>query len=97
MAKKKTSKTPSATAVDRAAHGSVSESTRQRFDGVDRLTVTIYAIMALYKHGHISEGQACKLMMCSDIVTFRMQREKMFREMCQVLDLPPTPIPLPQP
>lgn len=97
MARRKESKAHSAPAVDRAAHCSVSESTRQRFNGVDRLTVTIYAIMALYEHGHISEEKACKLMMCSDIVTFRMQREKMFREMCQVLELPPTPIPLPHP
>lgn len=97
MTKKKATKRATAAAVAGAADGSVSESTRQRFDGVDRLTVTIYAIMALYEHGHISEEKACKLMMCSDIVTFRMQREKMFREMCQVLELPPTPIPLPHP
>lgn len=29
----------------------------ERFKGVDRMTVTIYAIMCLYEHGHISEGK----------------------------------------
>lgn len=65
--------------------------------GVDRMTVSIYAIMALYEHGHITEGVACNLMNCSDIVSFRIRREEMFREMCRVLGLPLTPAPLPHP
>lgn len=56
-----------------------------------------HAILTLYEHGHITEGEACKLMECPDIVSFRLLREEMFKTMCRLLKLPGTPAPLPQP
>lgn len=55
------------------------------------------AILALYEHGHITEGHARQLTKCSDLVFFRMLREQAFKEMCSLLELPETPAPLPQP
>jgi hypothetical protein len=51
----------------------------------DKLTESIHAIVCLYEAGELTEGQATKLMNSGDRVSFRMTREKVLREMKDVL------------
>jgi len=50
------------------------------------LTPSIYAILALYDAGELTEGQAVKLMNSGDRVSFRLCREQMHAEMKRLLE-----------
>lgn len=52
----------------------------------DRLTESIYAIVCLHAAGHLSEGQATRLMNSGDRVSFRITRDKILRELQGLLD-----------
>jgi hypothetical protein len=49
------------------------------------MSLTIYAIVALYEAGKITEGQATKLMNCGDRVSWRLRREEILAEMFQTI------------
>lgn len=56
-----------------------------RFDTCDKLSLSIYSIIALHEAGELSEGQCVKLMNCGDRVSWRLLREKIYREMKRIL------------
>ena len=52
---------------------------------LERLSTSIYAIVALYDAGELTEGQATKLMNCGDRVSWRLRREQIHAEMKKLL------------
>lgn len=52
---------------------------------LERLSTSIYAIVALYDAGELTEGQATKLMNCGDRVSWRLRREQIHAEMKELL------------
>lgn len=50
-------------------------------DAWTRLTLSAMAIIHLHELGEITEGQAVKLMNCTDIVSYRLRKEELEREM----------------
>lgn len=55
-------------------------------DGVTMLTLSAYAIIHLHETGQISEGQAVKLMNTPDVVSYRIVREHLEKEMAALLE-----------
>jgi hypothetical protein len=52
---------------------------------LERLSTSIYAIVALYDAAELTEGQATKLMNCGDRVSWRLRREQIHAEMKELL------------
>lgn len=52
---------------------------------IQRMSMSIYAIVGLYEAGRLTEGQATKLMNCGDRVSWRLRREEILEEMFQTI------------
>lgn len=57
------------------------ESARRIHSTWDALTISAVAVIHMHELSHLTEGQAVKLMNCADIVTYRLRREELVKEL----------------
>ncbi len=64
---------------------SLDQLARPLMDGHERMTASIYAIVALHALEELTEGQCVKLMNSPERVSYRLTREKVIAEMREKL------------